>query len=231
MDVSNVMGGKLSTEDAKKLLEVIGNNAIAKKEEEDQEDHNGPLKSAIAVVATAVKKNAQKSDARLLKVESAIALVPKQGYDGKAGKDGRDGKDGKDGKIGRDGKDGKDGEDGNEGVSVVDAKVDFDNSLVLTLSNGNEIDAGQINVSGNGASGLIIQTSSGSGGATESGPDFTYTTGQLTRIDYDSGAYKVFTYSGATLTRVDYTTSSGTTRKDFTYNGDGTVDYITQSTL
>ena len=165
MGESNVLDSWVSTEDAnKKLLKII-----AKKKEEGQEDYSGPLKSAIAAVATAVKRNNHESATRLLKVENAIALVPKQGYDGKAGKDGRDGKDGKDGKIGKDGKDGKDGENGNEGVSVVDAKVDFDNSLVLTLSNGNEIDAGQINVSGNGASGLIIQTSTSTSTGTGTG--------------------------------------------------------------
>lgn len=232
-DISKVMNGPLSAKEAKEFLVAIEEAAMARMEEE-HEDKNEPMKCAIELVATAVKKNAQKVDARLSKVETAVAQVPKQGYNGSDGKDGKDGKDGRDGKDGKPGKDGEDGEDGEAGVSVVDAKVDFDNSLVLTLSNGNEIDAGQINVSGSGGSGLIIQnssTSSGAGGSTESGPDFTYTTGQLTRIDYDSGAFKVFTYSGATLTRVDYTTSSGTIRKDFTYNGDGTVDYITQTTL
>lgn len=73
-----------------------------------------------------------------------------EGKAGRDGKDGRDGKSGKDGKAGRDGKqgpagkDGKDGKDGTDGVSVVDASVDFDNHLVLTLSDGNEIDAGVI---------------------------------------------------------------------------------------
>lgn len=70
----------------------------------------------------------------------------KQGIPGKQGERGVPGKDGRDGKDGKDGKNGKDGKDGKQGVGVVDAKVDIDNSLVVTLSDGTEIDAGQIEV-------------------------------------------------------------------------------------
>ena len=66
---------------------------------------------------------------------------------GPAGRDGKDGKDGSkgfDGTNGKDGTNGVDGLDGKDGISVVDARVDFDGSLVLTLSNGTEIDAGKV---------------------------------------------------------------------------------------
>lgn len=66
------------------------------------------------------------------------------GKDGKDGKDGRPGRDGKDGRPGSDGKDGAAGRDGNDGVSVTNAKLDFDNSLVIYLSNGQEINVGEI---------------------------------------------------------------------------------------
>jgi hypothetical protein len=70
-------------------------------------------------------------------------------------KDGQSGRDGKDGKPGRDGKDGvsvkgdrgadgKPGQNGQDGVSVVDAKIDFDGSLTITLSNGRQINAGEV---------------------------------------------------------------------------------------
>lgn len=76
---------------------------------------------------------------------STISLIPgKDGVDGKDGKDGKDGVDGKDGKDGRDGKDGVDGKDGENGVGVQDARIDFDGHLVLTLTDGNEIDAGEL---------------------------------------------------------------------------------------
>lgn len=64
-----------------------------------------------------------------------------QGDKGDAGKVGKDGVNGKDGK---DGVDGKDGADGVDGVSVTDAKVDFDDSLVFTLSNGKTINVGEV---------------------------------------------------------------------------------------
>lgn len=63
------------------------------------------------------------------------------GPKGDAGPPGKDGKDGKDGKAGKAGKDGADGKDG---VSVSDASIDFDGSLVLSLSNGTRIDAGSV---------------------------------------------------------------------------------------
>ena len=61
-----------------------------------------------------------------------------QGPAGVAGKDGKDGRDGKDGKAG------KDGDDGKAGISVVGASVALDGSLVLDLSNGSQIDAGEV---------------------------------------------------------------------------------------
>ena len=67
-----------------------------------------------------------------------------QGAPGKAGSKGAKGEKGDPGKDGRDGKDGKDGLDGEDGVSVVNAEVDIDGHLVLTLSDGNEIDAGAV---------------------------------------------------------------------------------------
>lgn len=71
----------------------------------------------------------------------------RDGIDGRDGRNGRDGKDGKDGAAGRDGRDGIDGVngmDGNDGISIADIRLDFDNSLVITLSNGREINAGEI---------------------------------------------------------------------------------------
>lgn len=96
--------------------------------------------------------------------ETIKKLQGPQGPAGKDGKDGRNGVDGKDGRPGVDGKQGPagaDGKDGADGVSVVDAKVDFDNSLVIKLSNGAEIDAGQLNVGQAGSSVSVIQQYSG----------------------------------------------------------------------
>ena len=71
----------------------------------------------------------------------------RDGKDGKNGKDGRDGKtglNGKDGNKGDKGADGRDGVDGVDGISVVNANIDFDGSLVITLSDGRELNVGEV---------------------------------------------------------------------------------------
>jgi hypothetical protein len=71
----------------------------------------------------------------------------RDGKDGKNGKDGRDGKtglNGKDGNKGDKGLDGRDGRDGVDGISVVNANIDFDGSLIITLSDGQELNVGEV---------------------------------------------------------------------------------------
>jgi hypothetical protein len=82
-------------------------------------------------------------------IEKRVSSI-QDGRDGSNGKDGRDGKDGKSGKDGakgdkgNDGRDGRDGVDGVNGVSVTDARIDFDGSLVITLSTGIELNVGEV---------------------------------------------------------------------------------------
>ena len=66
------------------------------------------------------------------------------GSDGRDGLDGRPGRDGAQGPAGPAGRDGLNGVDGVDGVSVTDAKIDFDGSLVISLSNGREINVGEV---------------------------------------------------------------------------------------
>ena len=68
----------------------------------------------------------------------------RNGVDGKAGKDGRPGRDGATGLRGIDGKNGVNGVDGDDGVSVVDAHIDFDGSLIIGLSSGRAINVGEV---------------------------------------------------------------------------------------
>ena len=86
-------------------------------------------------------------------VANQLALRIASIKDGRDGKDGKNGKDGRDGKAGRDGKDGnkgdkgadgRDGVDGVDGVSVVNANIDFDGSLIISLSDGREINVGEV---------------------------------------------------------------------------------------
>jgi len=82
-------------------------------------------------------------------IEKRVASIQdgRDGINGTDGRDGRDGKPGKDGAPGRQGPQGpagKDGINGVDGVSVTNAYLDFDGGLVITLSNGNEINVGEI---------------------------------------------------------------------------------------
>jgi len=65
----------------------------------------------------------------------------------------------------------------------------------------------------------------------ETGPAFTYTSGRITRIDYDSGNYKLLSYDSLNnyrISRVDYIRGALTTRKDFIYTG-SVLTEITQT--
>jgi hypothetical protein len=77
-------------------------------------------------------------------VKSASIRDGKDGLQGAKGEKGDRGYDGVNGKDGRDGVDGKDGQDGADGTGVQDAHIDFDGSLIITLSNGREINAGDV---------------------------------------------------------------------------------------
>lgn len=107
----------------------------------------------VDLVMQALKKIEAKMLDRVSQAADKVETVAANVKDGKDGKDGRDGKDGKPGKDGaqgpkgadgKAGKDGKDGKDGVDGVSVVDAFLDFDNSLVIELSNGKQINVGGV---------------------------------------------------------------------------------------
>jgi hypothetical protein len=82
-------------------------------------------------------------------IEKRVLSI-QDGRDGANGKDGRDGKDGKSGRDGLkgdrgvDGQAGRDGVDGVDGISVVNAQIDFDGSLVITLSDGRELNVGEV---------------------------------------------------------------------------------------
>lgn len=83
------------------------------------------------------------------KIEQRVASI-KDGKDGRDGTNGRDGRAGRDGSTGpmgpkgADGRNGADGRDGVDGVSVTDARIDFDGSLIIALSSGREINVGEV---------------------------------------------------------------------------------------
>ncbi len=91
-------------------------------------------------------------DKLLSKIQAVEAIRGEKGDKGDPGPTGEKGPKGdkgdtgvgKDGKDGVDGKNGEDGSNGEDGVGVQDATVDFDGHLVLTLTNGEEVDAGSV---------------------------------------------------------------------------------------
>ena len=110
---------------------------VAMRQQEEQ-----AVQDNVDLIVEAIKVMESKVTAQL---EVAKSIVPEKGDKGDKGDRGLDGRDGKDG-IGRDGKDGigRDGIDGKDGVSVIDAKIDFDGSLIISLSTGQEINVGEV---------------------------------------------------------------------------------------
>lgn len=111
------------------------------------------------VLADRLKKLKDQVDSLATKQTEIQTIKGDQGPKGEQGDRGFDGASGGDG---RDGKDGKGGADGKDGVSVVKAEIDFDGSLVLYLSNGDQIDCGEVTPE---KSKEVFQTIKNSGGS------------------------------------------------------------------
>lgn len=101
------------------------------------------LASTLADVKTQLVE-LQSRTIEIQKLEGPQGAKGDKGDQGPKGEQGDRGLDGKNGKDGVQGDKGIDGVNGQDGISVVDAKIDFDNTLILYLSNGNEINAGEI---------------------------------------------------------------------------------------
>jgi hypothetical protein len=189
----------------------------------------------VDLIVEAIKVMENKVTAQL---EVAKSIVPEKGDKGDKGADGKQGKDGRDGKDGKDGINGKDGADGQDGVSVRDAKIDFDGSLVITLSTGQEINVGEVvapdlaekikvisTMSTNGAVAILDEGTSITSGvkkinfvgatvtATNSGDDVTVNvsagTGTVTSVGL-SGGTTGLTVTGSPITTSGTITLGGT---------------------
>jgi hypothetical protein len=107
----------------------------------------------VQVVVQALKKIEADIKARYDEtgkaIEKRVASIKdgrdgQDGVDGENGKDGRKGKDGIKGDKGDKGLDGSDGVDGVDGISITDAHIDFDGSLIITLSDGKLLNVGEV---------------------------------------------------------------------------------------
>ena len=138
----------MTPEQQKAVLASIRDTVKQSKEVQKQK-----IGENVAVVVQALKKLESDIRSRYDEVgntiEARVATIKDgrdgvNGVDGSRGRDGRDGTQGPMGPAGRNGIDGKDGLDGADGVSVTDAKIDFDGSLIISLSNGREINVGEV---------------------------------------------------------------------------------------
>ena len=136
----------LSEADKLALIKDIQANLPALKAEQMKLESQTQAQMVIA----AVKKIQENVESRFnelsgfIEDKTASLTSGKDGQQGPKGEQGDKGERGADGSQGRDGNDGKDGEQGEQGVGVADARVDFDGSLIITLTDGTEINAGEV---------------------------------------------------------------------------------------
>ena len=123
--------------------------SIHKSIAESKEIQRKKITTNVELIVKALKKIEADLKQRYDETGNLIANL-KSGEDGRDGRDGKDGKDGragKDGAIGPrgyDGLPGRNGLDGKDGVSITDAHIDFDGSLIISLSTGRVINVGEV---------------------------------------------------------------------------------------
>ncbi len=208
--VKNLQVDNMSHDEQMALLDSI-QQSIKNSKVKQKERAN----SNAQLVVQALKKIKQEVETRFDELNQNLDEKGKQivkGAQGLAGRDGKDGKDGKQGINGRDGRDGKngiDGQDGVDGISVIDAKIDFDGSLIITLSTGKELNVGEV-VAPDIAEKIKLVTSGGAG-ISESGVatltnkridprDVTATTATTLTPDVSVGDIYCFTALASALT-------------------------------
>lgn len=99
--------------------------------------------------------------------QGAIGASGRDGKEGARGKPGITGLTGSQGHTGAAGLHGNHGRDGVDGISITDVQIDFDGRLTVHLSDGRDIDAGEIPLSRDGDT--IIYSSGGRIGGSGSG--------------------------------------------------------------
>ena len=134
--IQSIESGDSSFDEKLAAINQMEETLVAMREQE-QEAVNDNVELIVEAIKLMEKKVADQ-------LEIAKSIVPEKGDKGDKGQDGLQGRDGLNGKDGRDGQDGKNGLDGSDGVSVTDAKIDFDGSLIITLSTGREINVGEV---------------------------------------------------------------------------------------
>ncbi len=57
-------------------------------------------------------------------------------------------------------------------------------------------------------------------------PEFTYSGGAISRIDYADGSYKLFTYTSGKVSQVEHVFPDRTLTKSFIYSGETLTDIV-----
>ena len=156
----------------------------------------------VDLIVEAIKVMENKVTAQL---EVAKSIVPEKGDKGDKGDKGADGRQGIDGKNGQNGQNGKDGIDGKDGVSVSNAQIDFDGSLVITLSTGQEINVGEV-VAPELQERIKLVTSGGAGTVL---PSQASNTGKFLKTDGTSLSWATPSVSSLTTTNFTIEESGG----------------------
>jgi hypothetical protein len=134
--IQSIESGDSSFDEKLAAINAMEETLVAMRAQEQE-----AIDDNVSLIVEAIRVMERKVEAQL---EVARAIVPEKGEPGRDGKNGRDGLSGRDGQNGQNGLNGKDGQDGEDGVSVTDARIDFDGSLVITLSTGREINVGEV---------------------------------------------------------------------------------------
>lgn len=199
-----------SSRDKKLLLKEL----IAGLREEKQKHDLEVNKTKSAYIVDAFKQIEDRLTAKYNEIKDLSTKKGDPGRDGKDGvngKDGRDGTNGVDGRPGKDGIDGKDGRDGADGVSVTNVFIDFDDQLVVELSNGQQINAGYVTRI---ASDAVVQMfKQGQMSITELLPDQTGHAGEVLSTDGDGNLSWIAGGGGGG--------GGGTTTYSVTFNSSG----------
>ena len=98
----------------------------------------------VAALAVLLDKELLKLAETVFNVQKIEGPKGEQGLQGPKGEQGDRGFDGTNGKDGTNGANGRDGKDGKQGVGVQDAHIDFDGSLIITLTDGKELNVGEV---------------------------------------------------------------------------------------
>ena len=175
-----------------------------------QQQEEDAVQENVDLIVEAIKVMQDKVDAQVNRIAD---FVPEKGEKGDKGDRGLDGRQGVDGKDGRDGVNGQDGKDGADGISVTDAKIDFDGSLIITLSTGKELNVGEvvapdlaekIKLVTSGGAGTVLPTQTGNSGKylTTDGSALSWGTvsgggGGVSSVASADGSVTVTTVSGA----------------------------------